>query len=233
MLSSKVESVKYFEFGALPSPWPLWQWTLHFHCLFCHLWLHCFNFIKRFRMWENAKVNVEEPSPLFSYTFCLASHQLPLSYSCFLTSGNQWSTKVLGNFSNRSIKILLILKRLKNFLYNIFINVNKVQNTYTLRCNLIFIIVCSKGPTNFCCSCKNVVLFFKPNPLASTCACFTLCLLILVWCLSHFVNFASTLFGHTFRNHGPSFIKLIGNLHPITLSKTFFFNCQTISPPKG
>ncbi len=109
---------------------------------------------------------------------------------------------------------------------NIFINVNKVQNTCTFRCNLIFIIVCSRGPTNFCRSCKNVVHFFKPNPLASKCACFTFCLLILVLCPSHFVNFAPTLFECTFRNHGPNFIKLIDNLHPITLLKTLFFDCQ-------
>lgn len=118
--------------------------------------------------------------------------------SHFLTSSDQWSIKVFENFKNQSIKILLILKRFENLLCNIFIDVNKVQNTCSLRCNLIPIIVCFRGPMSFCYSYKNVVHFFNQNPFANICVCFILYLSILLICFSHFVNFVPTLLGHMF-----------------------------------
>ncbi len=80
---------------------------------------------------------------------------------------------------------------------------------------------CSRDSTYFCYSCRNVMHFFKPNPFASTYACLILCFLIFVVCLLHLVNFVMSSLKCTFWNHMPSFIKLIGNLHPITLLKTF------------
>ncbi len=146
--------------------------------------------------WKNAKVNGKEP--IFA-TFLMLLVWLPINFHFFI-NGGQWNIMVLGNFKNWSIKILLILKRFSNLLCNIFINVNRVQNSCTLRCNLILIIVCLRGSTRFCYSCKNVMHFFKPNPFASTCTCLTLCLLIFVICPLHLVNFLPTLLGCTFWN---------------------------------
>jgi hypothetical protein len=118
--------------------------------------------------------------------------------SYFLTCNSQWSIIIFKIFKNWSIEILLILKIFKNLMDNIFINVNMVENTCTIRWNLIPTILCSMGLDNFCSTYKNVMHFFIPNPFASICMCFTLCFSIFVIHLSHLVNFVLTLFGRTF-----------------------------------
>jgi uncharacterized Tic20 family protein len=112
-----------------------------------------------------------------------------------------------------------------NLLCNIFINVTMFKMLVALGA-LISIIVYFRGPTSFWCSCKNLVHFFNQNPFANTYVCFILYLSILVICLSHFVNFVPIMFGCMFRSHGPSFIKLINILHPITFLKNLFSHRQ-------
>ncbi len=104
---------------------------------------------------------------------------------------------------------MLILKIFGNLLCNIFIDVNTVQNICTLRCNLIFVTICPKGPNSFFYASKNVMHFFIPNPYVSTCVYLILCLSIFVVCILHLVNFFLTLFGFTFQNHKQNFIKLV------------------------
>jgi hypothetical protein len=112
------------------------------------------------------------------------------------------------------LKFCWLWKHLEIFC-KIFLSVNKVQNTYTLSCNLIRIVVCSKNLSNLHCAYINVIHFLVLNPIANACNGFIFVFIDICLMFLHLVNFVPTLLDHILWNHDPRFIKAIDNFHPI------------------